>query len=924
MRQQSTLVRVVRLLSVVSLLALAGIIVLVQAVVGYREFVQQATKMRGEYVAQQKAQVKREVERVVALIDSERTQTGRRARESARQRVNEAWEVARNLQLQYQGRMAEADIVRLIVESLRPVRFNDGHGYFFICDRGGHILLVADRPELEGRHYSAVANAQEHEALRRIIAAADTSAEDTLTYRWSKPGAFGASFEKISFIKRFEPFDLIIGTGVYLDDIEEQAKSTLLDMISRIRFGEEGYIFVNRMNGDALVSNGRVFDGHSKLWKIFDQQEQAREVFAREYQAAMTPHGDYISYSWIKLSNAAQVSEKASFVAGVPAWNWLVGAGVYLDDVEADIAVLQGTLRYESLRGILLTLLGTGLMIALVLVVLQRISRRVVGDIELLTTMFNRAATRDTAIALEQVRFEELRRIAGDVNQVLHDKLAEKEQLAVTLRSIGDCVITTDLAGAVVLINREAERLTGWSQDEARGKPVQEVFGVVDNHGNALPEHPVTRVLASGQTIIVPSHVTLLARDGHRHLVEDSVAPIFDNSNNMIGIVLVFRDVTEKVRTAEELRKAEKLRSVGILAGGIAHDFNNMLAAILGNVELAELVSGPGGELTPILHDLRRAAGRAKGLTQQLLTFAKGGDPLLKTASLQDIVVESADFALHGSTVACEYRFDEALWPVEVDSGQLAQVVQNLILNAVQAMMGGGTIRVGCSNVTLDLGEDILLPPGRYVCLTIRDGGCGIPAEHLDKIFDPYFSTKQTGSGLGLAVCHSVIEKHHGRISVLSTEGIGTTFIILLPASVKTLEHVAPAAAGGVSTGKKLCVLVMDDDEMIRTVVKNMLEHLGHEVLLTSEGQEAVRQYAACRSSNRDVDLVLMDLTIPGGMGGKDAAQAILRLDPAARLVVASGYSNDPVLAHYRDYGFIAAIAKPFRLDELVEVLKSC
>ncbi len=505
--------------------------------------------------------------------------------------------------------------------------------------------------------------------------------------------------------------------------------------------------------------------------------------------------------------------------------------------------------------------------------------------------------------------------------------LQEKEQLAVTLRSIGDGVITTDLDSNIVLLNKVSERLTGWSQQEAVGQPLLDVFNIVHERTGRPCENPVARVLATKSNVALENHTTLIARDGTRYIIEDSGAPILDKTSSIIGVVLVFRDVTRERRTTEELLKAKKLESVGVLAGGIAHDFNNILAAILGNIELAEEYIDPSSEVSALLSEARKASIRAKDLTQQLLTFAKGGDPVKKTAAIENVIIDSANFVLHGSSVGCSYNIVPDLWPVDCDSGQISQVVQNIIINARHAMPNGGKITVSCENCEMPSEQQQVFPEKRYIKISIADEGIGIPEKFIDKIFDPYFTTNGRGdvkgSGLGLAICHSIIQKHNGTITVQSKAGVGTSFTIYLPASIRENPAEGIGKNVFVRPERQATILVMDDEPMIRDIVKRMLENGGYEVVVTAHGEEAIAQYAAYHEQGKDFDLIIMDLTIPGGMGGKDAIREILKIHPGAKVVVASGYSNDPIMANCEQYGFVAAISKPYQKLELLKLIHS-
>lgn len=497
---------------------------------------------------------------------------------------------------------------------------------------------------------------------------------------------------------------------------------------------------------------------------------------------------------------------------------------------------------------------------------------------------------------------------------------SERERLEVTLRSIGDGVITTDTEGKIVMMNRVAEELSGWSQKDAMGKTLKEIFQIVTEKTEKPCKNPVEEALATGNIVNLAEHTVLVARDGTRRSIADSGAPIRDAESNIIGAVLVFRDVTDKQRIEQELIKTQKLESVGILAGGIAHDFNNILAAILGNIDLAIHRLDEDERVIPLLMEAEKASLRAKGLTQQLLTFAKGGSPVRRTVSIDGIIKDSAQFILRGSGVSFEMDLQDKLWLVDIDPGQMSQVIQNIMLNAREAMPGGGTVTISCENnpePASDLAAD-----NNSLRITITDNGPGIRPDVIDKLFDPYFTTKKKGTGLGLSICHSIIAQHGGAMTVSSPPGSGAKFTILLPASDtrKLPEDEDEMMPDSVFKGKR--IMVMDDEETVSKVAKQMLEHLGYEVELVKNGQDAIDLYRNSMEEGNKFDLVIMDLTIPGGMGGKEAVQHVLELDKDAKVLVASGYSNDPVMASFLDYGFSGAVGKPFMLKELAISVK--
>ena len=391
-------------------------------------------------------------------------------------------------------------------------------------------------------------------------------------------------------------------------------------------------------------------------------------------------------------------------------------------------------------------------------------------------------------------------------------------------------------------------------------------------------------------------------------------------------VMVIFTDITEQEKRQEEQIRQQKLESIGVLAGGIAHDFNNVLTAIIGNISFAELFIEEGHKARMPLDQAAIASKRAAELAHQLLTFARGGQPVTSSVAPRQLIEESLSLVLHGTNVKGEIEADADLYDIEADAGQISQVCNNLIINAVQAMPGGGTIRISAANARVAAGNIQGLPEGEYVRLVFSDQGCGMPEEMLKSIFDPYFTTKPTGSGLGLASVQSIVARHGGHVAVSSRPGRGTTFEILLPAarlpestgSVKPEDQFQATSVAKTTT----TLLVMDDEEMIRNMAAAMLGSLGYQVTTCASGEEAIALYKQASQSGKPFAGVIMDLTIPGGMGGQEAARIIRGLDSQAYLIVSSGYCNDPVMSDFRSYGFNAAVRKPYTVSELTGVLK--
>lgn len=488
-----------------------------------------------------------------------------------------------------------------------------------------------------------------------------------------------------------------------------------------------------------------------------------------------------------------------------------------------------------------------------------------------------------------------------------------KEEWERTFHAIDDIVTIQDTQMRIIRANRAAERMMSPEQKELTGKHCFDLL-----YGKNEPCHGCP----AWQTLQNHTHNSAEIEFPHLNKIFlVSTSPIFDDNGKFIALVHTAKDITEKRKMEEELLKGQKLESIGILAGGIAHDFNNILTGILGNISLAKTYINHPDKILAKLQDAQKATLMAKDLTQQLLTFAKGGAPILQTESITDLIRESVNFAIRGSNLKCEFFLPDDLWTVEVDKGQMNQVINNLIINANQAMPEGGLIEVYGENVFLKAEEIFPVQDGKYVKISIKDCGIGIKEEYLQKIFDPYFTTKSDGTGLGLATVYSIVKKHNGHITVESREGVGTTFHIYLPASEKKISKIQSVEEEFIYDGGKGKILLMDDEEIVRQIGGEMLNHIGYEVEFARDGSEAIEAFEKARNLGDPFDVVIMDLTVPGGMGGEETVKKMLELDPRTKAVVSSGYSNDPVMSRFKEYGFKGVIAKPYKIRELSKIL---
>jgi PAS domain S-box-containing protein len=512
------------------------------------------------------------------------------------------------------------------------------------------------------------------------------------------------------------------------------------------------------------------------------------------------------------------------------------------------------------------------------------------------------------------------------VRRQVEEALQESEaHFRLLTENVADVVWKLDKDFRFTYISPADERLRGYRAEEVIGHHVFELF---DEAGIATITRLTQQRIEAERNGIISGPVTFESlhrcKDGSWIWAEISSTPERDVNGSIIGYHGISREITERKAHEKERLKIEKLESLGILAGGIAHDFNNILTGIMGNISFAQMFLDAGHKSYKLLVQAEKASVRATELAQQLLTFARGGEPVKKVVSLQHLVNETVTLVLHGSNVIGNVDTPDSLHAIEADEGQISQVFHNIIINATQSMPGGGALTVSAQNETLADNNALSLPAGRYVRITFSDQGCGISEDDLKKIFDPYFTTKLTGNGLGLASVNSIIAKHGGNICAGSIVGSGTTFTIYLP-SIGRQITASQNSEDPMTTGDHLSgtILVMDDEEMIRDMTAEMLDYLGYQVTTCLNGSEATEMYAAASQSGAPFSAVIMDLTIPGGMGGKEAAERILAADPKACLIVSSGYSNDPIMSDFHTYGFVGAVAKPYKLNDFSQMLSS-
>jgi len=509
------------------------------------------------------------------------------------------------------------------------------------------------------------------------------------------------------------------------------------------------------------------------------------------------------------------------------------------------------------------------------------------------------------------------------VRERTHELQTSKEMYEEIVQKTSDLLVTADGNGKFIFLNRVAEKIFGLPVEACVGASLLDF-----THPDDYPE--TNEVLSNAQE----NHLEKTSFESRQinkktkeitHLLW-TVNFQFDNEDHIQVIHAIAHDITVRKKAEEEhqkyeqqLQQTQKLESLGILAGGIAHDFNNLMGGLYGYIDMAKEGSTDAA-VTSHLEKAMNTIERARSLTQQLLTFAKGGVPVKKTGNLFPFIEETVRFVLSGSNVSCSFSVPDELWACNFDKNQIGQVIDNLVINAKQAMSSGGSLTVTAGNIVLGEKEHPLLAAGNYVKVSVKDTGGGIPKEIITKIFDPFFSTKAAGHGLGLATCFSILTRHHGSLDVESVPGKGSVFHVIIPAA----QAIYPAEEQRTEQchrGSGL-FLIMDDEEVMRAILSTMLESAGYSVTSTTNGQDAINFANQCQKEGKKIEGMLFDLTVPGGLGGKAAIEQIRAMGITTPAFVASGYADDPIIINPELYGFTGSICKPFMKAELIEMLE--
>jgi PAS domain S-box-containing protein len=818
--------------------------------------------------------------------------------------IREQTRTSISLARQYQrkssnGTLTVDEAQKRVLKHLEDLRYGSDHkDYFWIMNFEPRVLMHPYREDLEGKNLNNYRDPAGKLLFRDMVRVCREKGSGFVKYHWQWKDNPDRIAPKLSYVQTFHPWDWIIGTGVYINDVHEE-----IDSITRgfIHISVAMLILVTLLLSFVVY---RAIRGEKERLKAVNRSRRDSERIRRILDT--TNEG-----FWVIDREAIilDVNPELCSMLDMEREN-ILGINVYdlVVPEERDLLDYELNRREHGYHGAYE-------------LNLRRKDGSLIYCIIKATPYYNESGIRTGSFAL-LTDITDLKMTESDLVEsreryrIASEKLeGERQKLLGTLESIAEAVIVTDKDGVIELFNPAAETLTGLSAIHANGFPLEEILQVEREKSDEKCLDLISRVSSTGLAVRCDRELVILNRDGEERICSAVVSPISD-SGQFFGVIMVIIDETRRVMIDEELLKANRIESLGVFAGGIAHDFNNLLTSIMGNVSLARTEYKHDEKIVDILNDIEQISGAIGDLSRQLLTFSRGGEPIRRPVNLKSLLKDTATMTLSGASVTFTLDYPDNLWNVNADESQIRQVVNNLIINALQSIEGDGSIIIQAWNGEGKPGEE-----NSHVYFAVEDNGSGIPPDVMSRIFDPYYTTREKGHGLGLAVSYSIIRRHNGDIRAESTPGEGSRFTVRLPSCAAEVEPDGNESDFTPPPNQR--VLIMDDEAHITSLLEKMLTELGYRVVTTARGEEAIEAAREGVEKGTPFDLAIMDLTVPGGMGGAETMKRIHEIMPGITGIVSSGYSNDPILANYRDYGFSAVLEKPYRYEDLKKVLGS-
>ena len=892
-----------------------------------KEFRTESNKLRSDFIELQRELIKTEVEKVVEYIEFKNSQTKERVRQQIKYRVYEAHALATHIFNLHKDSKNKKELQYLVREAIRPIRFNNGRGYYFATSLTGIEELFADRPELEGKDLIKMQDTQGNYVIKDMIQIAKEKGEGFYEYLWTKPMMKGGGFPKIAFIKYFKPFDWFIGTGEYLDDMEKEIQQEVIERISKIRFGKDGYIFAFRYDGIYVSHITKKYIGKNMI-NITDPN--GVRINRELLKAATSPDGVYVNYVWKKPSLGVEVP-KLGFAKAFDEWQLIIGTGVYLDDVENAINEKLELFRTGVRKQMIFILALFAISILITVLILRYFSEKIKKGIEIFGLFFQKSAISHEKINPSGLPFSEFKMLADLSNKMVDDReradkaLRESEERFRNLSQATFEGIVLHDKGYIIQANEQYYKMFGYTPEELADKDAIRL--TVDS--DSLKS--MRKKINSGD--IGPYEVTGMKKDGTIFPIEIRFR-LMDYNGKVIRMAAI-RDLfwqksaeAQKEELEARLQRAEKMEAIGTLAGGVAHDLNNILSGLVSYPDLILMDLPSDSPLRKPVLTIQNSGKKAAEIVQDLLTLARRGVAISDILNLNDVVNDYIKSPEHKNLKSfypeaqVKTYLQGDLLNVMGSPVHLSKTIMNLVLNAVESLGDGGVVSISTKNKYVDIpikGYDEV-QEGDYVVLIVADNGTGIAEDDLEKIFEPFYTKKvmgRSGTGLGMAVVWGTVKDHNGYIDVETIKGKGSKFSLYFPATRKEVEvDKSLPISNYAGNGEK--ILVVDDIPQQREIASHLLKKLGYSVDTVSSGEEAIEYFGT-----HLVDLVILDMIMDPGMDGLNTYKKILELNAGQKAIIASGFSETDRVKEAQKLGAGQYVKKPYTLEKIGLAVKT-
>jgi PAS domain S-box-containing protein len=882
-----------------------------------RRFKEDSASLRERFLENRQQMLRDEVERAADFIRYKKSQTRSRLKEEIRNRTRQAHAIAAHLYESHRHNRSGAEIKHLVKDTLGSIRFNNDRGYYFATDLHGVAALFADHPEMEGENLLGIRDTRGKHVIQDMIRIASARGEGFYEYTWTKPNAEGRHFPKIAFIQYFEPFDWLIGTGEYIDDVTADIQAEVLDRISRRQYGKAGYIFAGQWDGLSL-------SGPARGKNMRHVTDTGGVKIVQALIDAAKSGGGFVRYNMPSLEGNRS-APKLSYATGIEDWQWYVGAGVYLDEIDQVIAQRQSAMTTKLKAQLIKLVLVLVAILGIIALAARYMARKTGSNIALFSSFFREAASTSAAIDPGAVHFAEFARLARSANRMVDARIQaesakkkSEERFLDLAELLPEAIFEADAKGRLTFVNQKAYDYFAYTpRDLDRGLNALDMIVEEDRQDTRTDLARIAR----GERLGL-SELTALRKDGSRFPAMRHITAVF-SENRLVGFRGFIIDISEKKNLEIQLRQVQKMEAIGTLAGGIAHDFNNILSAILGYAELSLVDAAPGSMTQGHLLKIFKAGERARDLVGQILTFSRQADQDLMPIQIRPIA-EEAFKLLRASLPATieihqEFNTDAAILG---DPTQIHQIIMNLVTNAAHAMRDtGGTLTFRLDKVTMNEKTAAVHPgiaPGPYIQMTVSDTGHGIHPDTQERIFDPFFTTKPKGegTGMGLSVVHGIVQAHGGAITLESRPFTGTTFQIFLPI-IENEPTRPPLTATRLPTGNER-ILFVDDEDFQVDLGRQMLEKLGYQVTTSNDSINALKTF---RRDFKDFDLVITDMTMPN-LTGDELARAMMAIEPDIPVIICTGFSDRISREKATAIGIREFVLKPIVFKDLAVIIR--